>query len=75
MALDSMAASRAKSHLDLRPKPPPSSVTFTVTSSSFMPSTPATSPRVPPGLCTQAQTSALPPATLASAAGGSMVAW
>ena len=59
---DSSAASIAKSHLDLRPKPPPSSVTLTVTFSGDMPSFLATSSRVPCGLCTQAQTSHLPSA-------------
>ena len=41
------AASSAKSHFDLRPKPPPSSVTCTVTFSIGRPSALATSSRVP----------------------------
>ena len=71
----SRAASSAKSHFDLRPKPPPSSVTLTVTLSSEMPSVLATSSRVPPGLCTGAQISALSPLTSATATGGSMLTW
>ena len=49
---DSNAASSTKSHFDLRPKPPPSNVTLTVTSSGLRPSFLASSSRVPPGLCT-----------------------
>ena len=40
------AASNTKSGLDLRPKPPPSSVTFTVTSSGAIPSRSASWSRV-----------------------------
>jgi hypothetical protein len=63
-----------KSHFDLRPKPPPSNVTWAVTSSSFKPSFLASSSRVLPGLCTQAQASHLPSATRTVALGGSIVA-
>ena len=41
------AASTAKSHLDLRPNPPPSSVGWTVTAASGRPSAAATVWRVP----------------------------
>src|SRR5260370_42452291 len=67
------AASSAKSHFDLRPNPPPSSVTLTVTLSSGMPRGLATSSRVPPALCTGAQISALSPLPLATATGGAML--
>ena len=53
ISLDSTAASSTKSHFDLRPKPPPSNVTWTVTSSAFRPSFLASSSRVLPGLCTR----------------------
>ena len=65
----------AKSHLDLRPKPPPSSVGYTVISAVVMPSAAAMSSRAAPGLCTGAHTSHLPWFIRAAAAGGSMVAW
>src|SRR5436189_234869 len=71
ISLDSSAASMAKSHLDLRPKPPPSSVVCNVISSGLTPKALATSSRVPPGLCTGAHTSHLPPVMRAVAAGAS----
>ena len=61
--------------LRLPPNPPPSRVTLTVTFSSGIPSVLATSSRVPPGLCTGAQISALSPLTSATATGGSMATW
>jgi hypothetical protein len=72
---DNTAASTAKSGFDLRPKPPPSSVTWTVTSLVETPSLLATSERVACGACTQAQTSHLPFTIRAVAAGGSIGDW
>src|SRR6266446_6230319 len=48
---DRSAASSTKSGFDFRPKPPPSRVTLTVTSSGLRPSLSTSSLRVPPGLC------------------------
>ena len=75
VALEISAASITKSHFDLRPNPPPSSVTLTVTLSSGRSSTFARSARQPPGLCTGAQAMHLPPLTCTVAFGGSMLAW
>src|SRR5215470_4245748 len=72
MALERSAASTAKSGLDLRPNPPPSSVTFTVTSSGDMPSRFATRSRVACGDCTHPQTSHLPLVMRTVAAGGAI---
>ena len=47
ISFDRIAASSTKSHFDLRPKPPPRSVTLTVTFSIGTPSVSATSWRVP----------------------------
>ena len=73
-AFESTAASMPKSGLDLRPKPPPSSVTYTVTSSADMPSRLATISRAACGDWKHPQTSHLPPVIRAVAAGGSIVA-
>src|SRR5207245_10694734 len=73
-ALDSTAASMPKSGLDLRPKPPPSKVTCTVTSSADMPSRLATRSRAAWGDWKHPQTSHLPLVMRAAAAGGSIVA-
>lgn len=61
-----------KSDFDLRPKPPPSSVTWIVTRSSGMPSSFATSARLACGFCVGAQISARPSATRAIATSGSI---
>ena len=65
----------AKSHFDLRPKPPPRSGTWTVTFSTSTPSAFETSSRVLHGLCTGAQISQVPSLMSAVATGGSMGAW
>ena len=61
-----------KSGFDLRPNPPPSSVTCTVTSAGVMPSRFATRSRAAWGDCTQPHTSHLPLAMRTVAAGGSI---
>ncbi|MEX2125240.1 MAG: hypothetical protein WD795_15215 [Woeseia sp.] len=58
--LASNAASTMKSGFDLRPNPPPSNVTFTVTRSGSMPSASATVLRAVCGSWVQAQTSQVP---------------
>jgi hypothetical protein len=50
--MDSSAASMAKSHLDFRPKPPPSSLGHSVISVGVMLSAAAMWSRAWPGLCT-----------------------
>ncbi len=69
---DSSAASTAKSGFDLRPKPPPSRVTCTVTASGSMPRARAISPRALCGDWVGAQTSQRPSRKSAVAQGGSM---
>src|SRR2546428_13912591 len=75
MALESTAASIMKSGLDLRPKPPPSSVTLTFTFYADSPSRLAMRSRAACGDWMQPHASHLPFTMRAVAAGGSLVTW
>src|SRR5216684_4974596 len=66
---DKTAASTTKSGNDLRPNPPPSSVTFTVTSSFLIPTAAAIASCAPCGFCEGAQASTFPSLNTANAAG------
>ena len=72
IAFDTSAASTTKSGFDLRPKPPPSSVTLTVTFSAGRPSRFATRSCAACGDWLQAQTSHAPLTMRAVAAGHSI---
>src|SRR2546421_4671761 len=74
MALEITAASIMKSGLDLRPKPPPSSVTLTFTFSADSPSRLAMRSRAACGDWMQPHASHLPWTMRAVAAGGFVVA-
>ncbi|MCY1310182.1 hypothetical protein D9M70_603490 [compost metagenome] len=74
MACATMAASSTKSGLDLRPKPPPSNSTLTLTFSALSPSRAATASRAAIGFWIEVHTSALPPWICTVATGGSIEA-
>ena len=71
---DSTAASATKSGFDLRPKPPPSSVTWQITLLLSMPSALATVSWAACGFCAGAQAVTAPSRKSATATGGSIVA-
>jgi hypothetical protein len=75
MACEQIAASLAKSGLDLRPKPPPSSRLFTVTLSIGTLKRFDRSVRTASAFCTLHQTSQAWGVTRAVAEGGSIGAW
>ena len=72
---ESSAASATKSGFDLRPKPPPSSVTWQITLLLSMPSALATVSWAACGFCTGAHAVSVPSRKSATATGGSIVAW